>query len=103
MTLVADGLFLYWCILCGGSLMTIFDRLRRRGRVDDWWSCRCDSCGAPVAFWDSSLPLLNFVWLRGRSRCCRHPLAVRYPLCEVTIGILLFVIWEAVAVRSISP
>ena len=41
----------------------------------------CRWCGTPVRPVDN-VPLLSWILLRGRSRCCRQPLAVLYPLVE---------------------
>lgn len=94
MSFVRDGLLLYWCIICAGSLITIVQRLRRYGRVGDLWQCVCDHCGATLFVCDSNLPLINYVWLRGRSRCCHLRIALTHPLWEVGVGVGLFVAWK---------
>lgn len=46
-----------------------------------WPSSRCPSCGQAIAPYDN-VPVLAFLWLRGRCRACRAPIAWRYPLVE---------------------
>ena len=52
---------------------------------------RCPACGAPVA-WRDNLPLLGWLLLRGRCRSCRTPISVRYPLVELGMGLLWFLV-----------
>lgn len=41
----------------------------------------CPHCGTPISARDN-IPVLSWIVLRGRSRCCREPISVRYPLVE---------------------
>lgn len=47
----------------------------------------CPRCKAPVA-WRHNVPLLGWLWLRGRCANCQAPIPVRYPLLELTAGLL---------------
>ena len=58
---------------------------------------RCPSCGEPVA-WRDNLPVLGWLLLRGRCRHCRAPISARYPLVELGMGLL----WFLVALRLAS-
>ena len=49
---------------------------------------RCPACGALVRWFDN-LPLISFLWLRGRCRSCRTPISWRYPVVELATGTLL--------------
>jgi leader peptidase (prepilin peptidase)/N-methyltransferase len=42
---------------------------------------RCPQCKAPIA-WHDNVPILSYLWLRGRCRSCRARIAWRYPLVE---------------------
>ena len=48
---------------------------------------RCPGCGAPVKPYDN-VPVLSWLVLRGRCRACGEPISARYPLVELTTGIL---------------
>ena len=48
---------------------------------------RCPGCGAPVAARDN-VPLLSYLWLRGRCRSCRSPISPRYPAVEAGNGLM---------------
>ncbi len=43
---------------------------------------RCPRCGAPVAARDN-VPVLSWLLLRGRARCCGGRISARYPLVEL--------------------
>jgi len=48
---------------------------------------RCPNCGAPIR-WHDNIPLLSYILLRGRCRDCKKPISPRYPLVELTSGLL---------------
>ena len=45
----------------------------------------CSSCNRSIAVYDN-IPVLSFLWLRGRCRYCRQPISWRYPLVELSNG-----------------
>src|SRR5690606_1115768 len=47
----------------------------------------CPSCGKPVRPRDN-VPVVSWVLLRGRCRDCQAPISVRYPLVELSTGLL---------------
>jgi leader peptidase (prepilin peptidase)/N-methyltransferase len=47
----------------------------------------CPRCKTPVA-WRHNVPLLGWLWLRGRCAACRAPIPARYPLLELAAGLL---------------
>lgn len=47
----------------------------------------CPACAHPVRAYDN-VPVLSWLVLRGRCRDCAAPIAVRYPLVELTTGVL---------------
>ena len=48
---------------------------------------RCPKCGHPIA-WYENIPLLSYVFLRGRCAQCATPISARYPLVELATGLL---------------
>jgi leader peptidase (prepilin peptidase) / N-methyltransferase len=46
----------------------------------------CTTCGRPISERDN-VPVLSWLLLRGRSRCCDEPISGRYPLVEVMTGV----------------
>ena len=47
----------------------------------------CPHCKAPIRFYQN-IPLLSWLFLRGKCGHCQHPISVRYPLIELTTGLL---------------
>ena len=48
---------------------------------------KCPSCGAQIAAYDN-VPVVSWLALRGRARCCGTPISPRYPLTELALGAL---------------
>lgn len=57
-------------------------------RYDLWRPLsRCPHCRRPIAMRDN-IPLLSWLLLRGRGRCCGQLISWRYPLVEALTGLL---------------
>ena len=50
---------------------------------------RCPRCGAPIGAADN-VPILSYLFLRGRCRACRATISPRYPLVEAANGAMYF-------------
>lgn len=62
---------------------------------------RCPSCGQGIA-WYQNIPLLSFVWLRGRCAACKSRISARYPLIELATGVLFAALgWRFGAVPTV--
>jgi leader peptidase (prepilin peptidase) / N-methyltransferase len=61
---------------------------------------RCPSCGKPIAAFDN-IPVLSYLVLRGRSRCCRTRISPRYVLVEAMGGLVALAVVET-AVLTLS-
>jgi leader peptidase (prepilin peptidase) / N-methyltransferase len=48
---------------------------------------RCPSCGHAIA-WYENIPVISYLWLRGRCSECKTRISPRYPLVELLTGIL---------------
>jgi leader peptidase (prepilin peptidase)/N-methyltransferase len=51
----------------------------------------CPGCGTQIAARDN-IPVLSWLMLRGRSRCCGERISARYPLTELALGVLFVLI-----------
>ncbi len=77
----------------GSFLNVVSTRLPRRESLITPPS-RCPSCKRPIRWYDN-IPILGFLWLRGRCRDCRAPIAWRYPLVEaITAGLFCLAVWR---------
>jgi leader peptidase (prepilin peptidase)/N-methyltransferase len=85
----ADSLFAQiWAFLfgaCVGSFLNVcivrwpMERSVLRPRS------RCPSCGNQLT-WYENVPVVSWIALRGRCRCCDERISVMYPLVELTIA-----------------
>lgn len=53
---------------------------------------RCPHCLHPLAPWEN-VPVVGWLWLRGRCAHCHSPIAARYPLVEAATGILFLLVY----------
>ena len=77
-------------LVAGSFANVVIHRVPRRESVVRPAS-RCPSCGAPVA-WRDNVPLVGWLLLGGRCRACRAPISARYPLVELAMGVLWFLV-----------
>jgi leader peptidase (prepilin peptidase)/N-methyltransferase len=50
---------------------------------------RCQKCGHQIR-WYENIPVLSYLFLRGKCSACGTPISLRYPLVELTTGALFF-------------
>jgi len=46
---------------------------------------RCPRCGNQLS-WIENIPVVSWLLLRGRCRCCEERISIMYPLVELTVG-----------------
>jgi leader peptidase (prepilin peptidase)/N-methyltransferase len=74
------------------------------GRFDLWWPpSACPGCGKAIAP-HHNVPLLGFLWLRGRCASCGFKISPRYPVveaCAAALGLIVAYVfgptWQTVA------
>ncbi|MBY4598158.1 prepilin peptidase [Ottowia caeni] len=55
---------------------------------------RCPHCGHQIG-WHENIPVLSYLFLRGKCSACRKPISARYPMVEVATGALFaFCAWR---------
>lgn len=55
---------------------------------------RCPHCAHEIKPWEN-IPLLSWLFLRGRCSSCKGAISVRYPLVELSSGVLaVFIAWH---------
>ena len=54
---------------------------------------RCPNCGTHIKPYDN-VPILAYLWLRGRCRACREPFSARYPLVELANALFYAAIYQ---------
>lgn len=76
---------------CVGSFLNVCIYRIPAGRSIVTPGSHC-ACGAPIA-WHDNIPILSWLILRGRARCCGRPFSVRYPFVELLTALLFTVCW----------
>jgi leader peptidase (prepilin peptidase)/N-methyltransferase len=51
----------------------------------------CPHCGAPVKPYNN-VPVLSYLWLRGRCASCHEPISPQYPLVELFTGVISVIV-----------
>jgi leader peptidase (prepilin peptidase)/N-methyltransferase len=73
--------------LVAGSFVTAVAHRVPRGISIAASRSQCPACGAQIAAYDN-VPVLSWLLLRGRARCCGARISPRYPLTELGLGVL---------------
>ncbi len=73
--------------LAFGSFLNVVIYRLPRGESVAFPGSHCPSCGAPIRALDN-VPLLGWLLLGGKARCCKTPISPRYPLVELLGGLL---------------
>jgi leader peptidase (prepilin peptidase) / N-methyltransferase len=53
----------------------------------------CGSCRTPIKPYDN-VPILSYLWLRGRCRHCGERFSIRYPMVELANGLFYFALYQ---------
>jgi leader peptidase (prepilin peptidase)/N-methyltransferase len=64
---------------------------------------RCQNCGHKITLWEN-IPILSYIFLKGRCSECHQKISIRYPIIELTTGLLSIAVaihfgfsWQTVA------
>jgi len=90
----AEGAVILWGFLWGalfGSFINVVAHRLPRGESLIATPSRCPQCGAAVRPRDN-VPVLGWLWLRGRCRDCRAGISASYPLVEAGCGLLVMLL-----------
>jgi leader peptidase (prepilin peptidase)/N-methyltransferase len=74
-----------------GSFLNVVIYRLPRGENLAFPASHCPGCGKPIAVRDN-VPILSFLLLRGRARCCGVKISPRYPIVELIGGLLALAI-----------
>jgi len=69
---------------------------------------RCPSCGTLITAW-RNIPIISYLFLRGRCAACKAPISIRYPVVELLTALLAAIAawhfgagWEALMAIVLS-
>src|SRR5215468_2447425 len=99
-------LIVYWLFvvfvlgaIVGSFLNVVIARLPLEKSIL-WPGSRCGSCLKPIRWYDN-LPLVSYLWLRGRCRSCKQSFSIRYFLVELLCAVGFAGLFYAEVVRNI--
>jgi leader peptidase (prepilin peptidase)/N-methyltransferase len=79
--------------LCVGSFMNVCIARMPQDRSVVRPASHCPSCGHGIRPIDN-VPLLSWLWLRGKCRDCQTRISVLYPLIELLTGLLFWLVFQ---------
>jgi leader peptidase (prepilin peptidase)/N-methyltransferase len=71
-----------------GSFLTVVASRLPEGRSLARPRSSCRACATEIAWYDN-VPVLSYLWLRGRCRACSAPIGLRYPAVELATALLV--------------
>jgi leader peptidase (prepilin peptidase) / N-methyltransferase len=84
-----------WFVFVGGAVGSFLNVVVYRlpaGMSTSWPGSHCPLCKHSIRPYDN-IPVLAWLWLRGRCRDCHQPISARYPLVEAaTAGLFLLLL-----------
>lgn len=85
------SLFVFIFGTCIGSFLNVVIYRLPKGQSVVKPRSRC-SCNKRIAWYDN-IPLLSWLVLRGKARCCKKPITCRYFIVEFLTGVLFVCSW----------
>lgn len=82
--------FVFGCVI--GSLLNVCIHRMPRGESIVHPPSHCPHCGYAIP-WYLNVPLVTWLWLRGRCANCRHEISARYFLVELLTGLVFAACW----------
>jgi len=76
---------------CIGSFLNVVAYRMPLGMSVIWQPSHCPKCEHPIRAYDN-VPVLGWLWLKGRCRDCKQPISPRYAIVEFIMGLAFFVL-----------
>ena len=94
-----------WFVFAFGALFgSFFNVCIYRIPRDIFWKTsrsHCPGCGTPIPSWHN-IPILSWLFLRGKAACCGTKISVQYPLVELGTAVLWVTIYWSFPFVSLS-
>jgi leader peptidase (prepilin peptidase)/N-methyltransferase len=81
-------------LVFGSFLNVVIHRLPQGQSIASPGS-RCPACGTPIRAWQN-VPVVSWLLLRGKARCCGARISPRYPLVELLSALLAWALLQTV-------
>lgn len=90
--MILISLFVFIIGLVFGSFFNVLIyRLPRKESIS-FPPSHCTHCNSAIKWYDN-IPVLSFIFLRGRCRKCKNKISIQYPIIEVITGIMFMAIF----------
>ncbi len=73
--------------LCVGSFLNVCIYRIPLSKSIAFPGSSCCRCSSPIRFYDN-IPVLSFIWLKGKCRKCGCKISLRYPMVEITTSLI---------------
>jgi len=94
-------LILYFCIMFISGLNTIIFRIKNKDFSADFKNCYCENCGHKLKFWESNLPIINYIILKGKCRYCNIKINKYHIKSELIYGYFIYLIIIIIYIKVI--
>ena len=92
------GIIIFLLGLCGGSFVNMltyrtavrYELTRNKKQETNKNRSYCDYCRKQLS-WRDNIPVISWLILRGKSRCCHQKLSRLYPIVELITGVLFLI------------
>ncbi len=85
------GVWFFIAGLCIGSFLNVVILRGFSNESIVFPPSKCPSCGKKLKWW-MNIPVLSYIFLKGKCYFCKKPISLQYPIVELTVGLLfLFV------------
>jgi leader peptidase (prepilin peptidase)/N-methyltransferase len=78
-------------LLIGSFLNVCIYRIPRNESIS-YPPSHCTSCGKRIKWYDL-IPVISYIFLKGRCRNCKEKISIRYPVIELTGGIIFLLLF----------
>ncbi|MDR2728802.1 MAG: prepilin peptidase [Chitinispirillales bacterium] len=79
--------------LCAGSFFNVLIYRIPRAESIAWPGSHCTACGYKIKAYEN-IPVLSYIFLRGKCSGCKAPISIIYPLVEILTAAALVLIWK---------
>ncbi|MBO5958995.1 MAG: prepilin peptidase [Lentisphaeria bacterium] len=84
----------FWVGLCIGSFLNVCIWRVPNGMSLISPPSHCPKCDHPIRAWEN-IPILSWLFLRGKCSSCKQPISIRYPLVEGLTGLVFLGVFLA--------
>lgn len=97
--MIEVGIFIFVMGLIMGSFLNVCICRIPEGQSISYPPSHCSNCNTRLKPWDL-VPVLSYVFLRGKCRYCKSKVSIQYPAMEVLTGIVYLLIYMRYGLTS---